>query len=96
MRYRNFFTVTLTNGETMEGCRTAAVEAVTDYLRTLTLESDEGTSIIVRMSVIGAMISALPQVLDYEELLINGGNDKYYNRSAEVPCFKEVCIRVAD
>ena len=90
------FTVTLTNGETMEGCRTAALEAVTDYLRTLTLESDEGTSIIVRMSVIGAMISALPQVLDYEELLINGGNANITIESAEVPVLKEVHIRVAD
>ena len=42
------------------------------------------------------MISALPQVLDYEELLINGGNANITIESAEVPVLKEVHIRVAD
>jgi uncharacterized phage protein gp47/JayE len=86
------FTVTLRDGATMAGCQTAATEAITDYLQTLVLESDEGANIIIRLSRIGALISGLAQVLDYESLMINGMEENVTVDSVGVPVLKEVII----
>lgn len=86
------FAVTLTDGATLEDCRTAATEAVTDYLKELALESEEDSAIIVRISTIGAMISELSQVLDYSNLTLNGGSANLVLGSTEVPVLEEVVV----
>lgn len=67
------FKVTLTDGSSLDECRTAALAAITTYLKSLALESEEGSEVIVRISSIGALITGLSQVLDYSDLTINGG-----------------------
>ncbi|MCR5824796.1 MAG: baseplate J/gp47 family protein [Lachnospiraceae bacterium] len=90
------FTVTLTDGATVEECRTAASEVITDYFQKLALESDEDTDIIVRISTIGAMLSELTQVLDYTNLTLNGGTTNITVDSADVPVLGEVSVVAAN
>lgn len=86
------FAVILTDGSTLEGCRTSASESITDYFQTLALTSEEESNIIIRISVIGAMISKLPEVLDYENLTLNNARTNIIVDSAEVPVLKEVGV----
>lgn len=90
------FSVVLTNGATLEGCRKAAVDAITEYLQTLVLESDEETGIVIRISLVGAMIAKLGEVLDYENLTLNGVQSNITVDGAEVPVLREVNVIVAD
>ena len=90
------FSVVLTEGATIEGCRMAAVDAITEYLQTLALESDEGADIVVRLSIIGAMISKLTEVLDYENLMINNTATNIVVDSDGVPVLKEVIVIAAN
>lgn len=90
------FAATLTNGATLEECRVAAAEAITDYLLALALDSDEGASIMVRISMVGAIVSGLPQVLDYEDLTLNGNAANIVVENAYVPVLKEVAVVAAD
>lgn len=86
------FTVTLTDGATMEDCRTAATEAITDYFKKLAMETSEDADIIVRISSIGAMISDLPQVLDYAALTLNGSASNITVDKEDVPVLEEVNV----
>ena len=86
------FSVTLTDGATAEECRTAASEAITDYFQKLVMETDEDQDIVVRISTIGAMITDLPQVLDYSNLTLNGGSTNITIDSADVPVLGEVSV----
>ncbi|MEZ3491585.1 MAG: baseplate J/gp47 family protein [Lachnospiraceae bacterium] len=90
------FSVVLTDGSTLEGCRKAAVEAITDYLQTLVLDSDEGMGIIIRISLVGAMIAKLEEVLDYENLTLNGAQSNITVDSADVPVLEGVTVIAAD
>lgn len=66
------FRATPAEGYTASECAEAATEVIKDYLQNLTLETEEGAQVIIRISVIGAMISEMAQLLDYENLRING------------------------
>lgn len=66
------FKATPAEGYTASECAVAATEAIKDYLQDLTLETEEGAQVIIRISVIGAMVSEMAQLLDYENLRING------------------------
>lgn len=90
------FNATLTNGSTVEDCRMAASEAITDYFQKLALESDEGSDIIVRISSIGAMISDLTQILDYNGLTLNGAASNIIVNNTDVPVLEEVDVLVAN
>lgn len=77
-------------------CRKAAVDAITEYLQTLVLESDEGTGIVIRISLVGAMIAKLGEVLDYENLTLNGSQSNVTVDGSEVPVLGEVNVIAAD
>lgn len=89
------FSVTLTNGSTLEECRMAATVAITEYFRDLVLETDEGTEIIVRVSTVGAMISDLSEVLDYSDLTLNGKASNVRVGRTDVPVLREVVVDAA-
>lgn len=90
------FSVVLTSGATLEGCRKAVADAITEYLQTLVLESDEGTGIVIRISLVGAMIAKLVEVLDYENLTLNDAQSNIAVDGAEVPVLGEVNVIAAD
>jgi uncharacterized phage protein gp47/JayE len=90
------FSVTLKDGATLPGCKSAAENAITEYLKTLVLESDEDACITIRLSRIGAIIAGLSEVLDYEELMINGGDDNIVVGNIGVPILREVVVIAAD
>lgn len=84
------FTVVLKDGFTLEECKAAATEAVTNYLQDLSLETGEGEEITIRISAIGAMISDLEMVLDYYDLTLNGGTTNVVVTTSEAPVLKGV------
>ncbi len=64
--------------------------AVENYLRTLTLETEEST--VVRITVIGAIISSIGNVLDYNNLTLNGKADNIVIDENSVPELSEVSV----
>ncbi len=68
------FKATPAEGYTTDECAEAAADVIEDYLQNLTLETEEGVQVIIRISIIGAMISEMTQLLDYENLQINGAS----------------------
>ncbi len=90
------FSATLTDGATLDGCRVSAVKSIEEYLKTLVLESDEGADITIRISIIGAMLSKLDEVLDYENLMLNGTAANIVVNGDGVPILKEVRVIAAD
>lgn len=86
------FSVTLAGGATIEECEAAAEEAIRDYFQTLVMESDENTGITVRISTIGAMISDLAQVIDYQDLELNGSTSNITLDIDGVPVLEEVVV----
>ena len=90
------FSVVLTDGSNIDECRKSASESVAEYLQSLVLESNEKQDIVVRLSIVGAIISKLPEVLDYENLLINGGTSNIVVDRDGVPVLKEAIVVAAD
>ena len=90
------FDVVLKDGSTLEECRTAALEAITDYFSELALETDEQSDIVVRISTVGALISDLKQVLDYSGLSLNGTAVNLTVPKAGTPVLEGVDVSAAD
>ncbi len=84
------FKATPAEGHTTDECAEAAAEVIEDYLQSLTLETEEGTQVIIRISVIGAMISELVQFLDYENLQLNGAGTNIAVPDGYATVLKEV------
>lgn len=89
------FTVTLTDGSTLDACVTAATAALNAYFKKLALETPEDEQIVVRISAIGAMIAELQQVLDYSDLTVNSGTSNITLNMNAVPVLEEVNVDVA-
>ena len=86
------FNAVLTSGSNLENVKVQTEEAVIGYFKKFALEYDE--NIIVRVSFIGAMISNLPSVLDYSDLMLNGKEGNIELTSEQVPVLNEVSINV--
>lgn len=52
--------------------------------------------IIIRISLVGAMIAKLEEVLDYENLTLNGVQSNITVDSADVPVLEGVTVIAAD
>ena len=89
------FSAELARGRSLEDAREAVAEAVTAYLRTLVIDSDEGVTVTVRISAIGAILAGLTSYLvDYSDLTLNGGTGNIRVGEAEVPVLGEVAVNV--
>lgn len=64
--------------------------AVENYLKALTLEAEEST--VVRITAIGAIISSIASVLDYNGLTLNGKADNIVIDENSVPELSEVLV----
>ena len=64
--------------------------AVENYFKTLALEAEENT--VVRITAIGAIISSIDSVLDYNGLTLNGIADNIIIDESSVPELSEVSV----
>lgn len=89
------FKAELRKGRTEEEVQEAVEEAVTRYLQKLVMETEDGETIIVRLSAVGGILSDLTrQLVDYSELTMNGKAENIVLRNTEVPVLGEVMVDV--
>lgn len=89
------FTAEMPSSQTPENVTEAVTEAVAEYLKNLVLDAEDGATIIVRISAIGAILAGLTTYLvDYSNLLINGEEANVRLAADEVPVLGEVSINV--
>lgn len=88
--------VTLEDGYNLETVVNDASLQIKSYLSTLTLKSADDASVIVRISSIGAIISELEGVIDYEydSLTINGETSNIHIDDTDVAVLSEVIFNV--
>lgn len=90
------FTATPMGGATADSIQAATEEVVEDYLTQLMVDTEEGEDVIVRISAIGALISDLDEVVDYENLTLNGGSVNVVVSDGYAAVLKEVTVDVAE
>lgn len=65
-------TISVKSGYTLEQATVAATEAITEYLKELALGTSDDNQEIVRISQVGSLLTGLEEILDYEQLQLNG------------------------
>lgn len=95
LRVNLSFTAELSASQTAENVQQAVTEAITAYLKGLVLDAADGTTIIVRISAIGAILAGLTTYLiDYADLTINEEEGNIRLAADEVPVLGEVSVNV--
>ena len=82
--------IELRDGYTLAMVEEDAAEALALYFKNLVLESSSAEDVIVRVSMIGSVLLDLDGVLDYTDLLINGGTSNIEPGEDGVPVVGEV------
>lgn len=85
-------TVTIADGYTLEGVRESALASVQSYLKDLALNTPDEEEMVVRISRIGAMIYAIPGIVDYSDLMVNNGTGNISIPSDHVAVLEEVVV----
>lgn len=88
------FTAELRSGATQSDAEEEATTAITAYFKNLVLENEDPDDIIVRVSAVGAVISALESVLDYSNLTLNGDTANIAPGADKAPKLTEVTVSV--
>ncbi len=87
------FDAELTAGGTIEAATEEATEVITEYLRDLVLEASDEELILVRIALIGALLSACSTIKDYSNLRINGGTTNIeMEHEDEIPVLGSVTV----
>lgn len=86
------FSAELASGVTKDAARQDAKEAIAEYFRNLVLNTAETADIVVRVSAVGAILSGLQTILDYNELRLNGAAGNITPGEDGVPVIGEVDI----
>lgn len=89
------FTALLSSDATVEGATLEASEAIQNHLKDLALNTQEDTPVVVRVSTVGAIIHALPSILDYSGLTLNSDTRNLDLQATEVGVLGEVMISAA-
>lgn len=84
------FSVELSSGATIEETHEQATEAITAHLKDIALNTPESEDVIVRVSTIGALLYALPSIIDYSDLMLNGEASNIEVSDTEVAILEEV------
>ena len=84
--------ITLADGYSVEGVQTSAIAAIQAYLRGLALNTADDEEMVVRISSIGAMIHALPGVVDYADLTVNDSTGNISVAGDHVAVLEEVVV----
>lgn len=87
------FDAEIVSSSTPENAVEETMIAVQEYFKNLSLDTEETEDIVVRLSSIGALISGLKSVLDYQNLKINGSTENIKPGINNVPVVGEVTIR---
>jgi uncharacterized phage protein gp47/JayE len=88
------FSAEISGSATPASAKADVEQAVAAYFKTLVLDAVEGDSIVVRISSVGAILSALASIIDHSDLLINGEAENVTATDDEVPVLGEVTINV--
>lgn len=84
--------ITLVDGHTLESVQESATSAIQAYLRRLALNTADDEEMVVRISSIGAMIHALPGVVDYADLTVNDGTGNISVAGDHAAVLEEVVV----
>lgn len=84
--------VTLSSGYAVEDIQTSALTSIRAYLKDLALNTPDDEEMIVRISSIGAIIYALPGIVDYSDLTVNSGTANIAVPEDHVAVLEEVVI----
>lgn len=82
----------LTEGITNEQITIEAKEAIAKYIQNLVLTTPENENIVVRISAVGAILSGLKHLLDYNNLQINGKGKNVTSDKLSIPVLREVIV----
>lgn len=86
------FTAELASGYTAADAKTEFETAMTAYLKNMVLTAESPSDVVVRVSNVGAIITALKSVLDYSSLTINGSTANITPGDNSVPVLGEVTV----
>lgn len=88
------FNAVLNAGATQEKATEETATAITAYFKSLTLDTPDNETIVARISAVGAIISGLPSVLDYDSLMFNGESANIQPGNDAVAVLGEVTVNV--
>lgn len=86
------FGAELATGTTGEEAAAEAKEAIRGYFRELTLTANDEVAVVVRISAVGALLSKLESLIDYDNLRMNGETHNIIPGVEEVPILEEVIV----
>lgn len=86
------FGAELASGATKEMVQKEVADAIEEYLKELVLTTDDTSEVIVRISTIGAILSQLRNLIDYNNLRLNGDTRNITSGENDVPVLGEVRI----
>ena len=89
------FTAELASGYTAADAKAEMETAMTTYLKNMVLTAESPSDVVVRVSNVGAIITALKSVLDYSSLTINGSTANITPGDNSVPVLGEVTVNAA-
>lgn len=84
--------VELAAGVSLGVAQKSVEEALKNHLAALALEAMSTDGIVVRTSTIGALISGIPEIIDYHNLLINDSTENIIPCDDDVPILGEVVL----
>ena len=88
------FNAVLTGGATQQQAAEEARTAIANYLKDLTLNTEDEEDIVVRISAVGAIINGLSSILDYNNLTFNGETSNIEPSKEAVAVVGEVTVSV--
>jgi len=86
------FTAVLSSGASAEQTGKEAAEVIREHFKELALTTPDNEIIVVRISTIGALLYALPSIIDYSDLTFNGETTNIELDDTEVPVLEEVSV----
>ena len=86
------FTAELEKNYTVEFAHVEVQKAVGEYLQRLCVNAKETVDIVVRLTTIGGILTDLPCIIDYRNLLLNGEPENIIPGQDDVPVLGEVDI----
>lgn len=86
--------VQIRTGHTIDSVKGDISEAINNYFQSLVMSTGEAADVVVRLSTIGAVISAVESVIDYNELMLNGDTANIFPGDDGVPVLGRVDIDV--
>lgn len=86
------FSAELASGASKEEAQQEATEAIKSYFKKLVLDTMQASDVVIRLSAVGALLSGLKTILDYNNLRFNGAAVNISPGEDGVPVIGEVSI----